>query len=267
MLFHRQYNNVLIDDYVRKLRKLNMNCIVYGKKSYGKKTIIETAFPEHEYVDITKLKKCENIYETQIFTNVHYVVIDGIDKWKPIHQKKVAKLVEIYSSRLVFLLTSTTSSTIINELKSRCVIFPILPPKKNDIITFLSNYAAISNDQIEYIVEHYDTLHDIALAVDYFKHGITPQLYKWKSVVDNICKNLQSLSHTSIRDNLYKISTMMITDTDIIKEMCNRLLVYFPSFAHNIVCCAAFYQHLLASGNKNIFYIEAFLYKLKEIIK
>lgn len=70
------------------------------------------------------------------------------------------------------------------------------------------------------------------------------------------------------RDKVYELLSNCIPAEVILKTLCQKLLIRLDDdVKHDLIHWAAYYEHRLQLGSKDIFHIEAFIAKFMSIYK
>uniref|UniRef100_A0A6C0F5G0 DNA polymerase III delta N-terminal domain-containing protein n=1 Tax=viral metagenome TaxID=1070528 RepID=A0A6C0F5G0_9ZZZZ len=266
MLLHERYKNVLIDEQISILRKLENHIIIIGPENSGKKTILKCAFPNHIIVHIDEINNSflKKLMQSVVFTKQVYLIIIGCQSEN--HGKELSSLIDKYGQYLVFLICTRNWNSIGVGISSRCTIWFLKQPSFQAKVNLLSKITQLDDNTIQKIANKYALISEILLAADLAKFTGNIELCYWEPVLSDLLKNIKHISFAQIRQKSLKLLMLMATPTEIIK----KTLDYYTSINSKHICHIALYGGLYdyrsKLGNKNLYHIEAFLFKIKDLL-
>ena len=89
-----------------------------------------------------------------------------------------------------------------------------------------------------------------------------------KAIAQDICREQSPARLVATRDKLYELLAKCIPADVILKELCAELVSKLDDeLKPQVMACAAFYEHRVQQGSKEIFHLEAFVAKFMVIYK
>jgi replication factor C subunit 3/5 len=259
MLF-RKYKNIGFDYYKEKLLCLNVPICIYGSKHIGKKSLVTYVWPN--------VVMTSSVLEIQDIANTYFnhVVCINLSQLKFADIKTLCCLIDKFSSILQVVLISNTRS-VSDLVSSRCCMFFIPLPTFDEITKNIS--PIIEKEVIDIDIKHMKgkCYHDILVELTLLQNGVDPTslTIEKDTLINELSYNLNTLSHSDIRKTIYRLFLLRVNMSDVVKDVLDRLckvheLCEFKLWA---VSQAAFYEHRIHLGNKDVYHIEAFLFAVK----
>lgn len=220
------------------------------------------------------------------------VVLTEVDKLSRQAQAALRRTMEKYTASCRLILCCNNQSKVIDPVRSRCLGIRVGAPSEDDICHVLHQVAekekiTLSEDfSIRIARESSRNLRRAILMLECSRvqagggatpHTLTSQGQSipktdWEQYIAELAKNLiqeQSPQRLmSCREKLYELLMNCIPPSIIIKTLTMELLKCLDdSIKLEVVEAAAFYEHRIALGSKEIFHLEAFLAKFMAIYK
>lgn len=195
-----------------------------------------------------------------------------------------------YSSQCRIILLCSSASKIIEPLRSRCLGIRIPAPAPDDIASLLTLIArkesiSIAPDVALKIALQCDRnlrrallmLEAIAMQVAPAKqimpdHNVSTALPDWEIFIGRLAKEiLQEQSPSKLlqsREMFYELLTNCIPAELILSTLLRELMKSLDdTLKHDVVYWAAYYEHRICQGSKEIFHLEAFVAKFMALYK
>lgn len=208
------------------------------------------------------------------------VILNEADRLSRQAQASLRRTMEKYSAQCRIILVCTSPSKIIDPVRSRCLPLRVPAPELQDIATIISAVAAKENiacpsELATAIAAQCDrNLRRALLMLEASHVGQSPtiQLPDWEVYLQRVAKEiLQEQSPTkllAVRDMLYELLCNCIPADVIITRLSAELMKSIDDqLKHEVVFWAAYYEHRLQLGSKDIFHLEAFVAKFMAIYK
>lgn len=215
------------------------------------------------------------------------VLLVEVDRLSRQAQAALRRTMEKYSTTCRLVLCCNNASKVIEPVRSRCLGIRIPSPSNDDICSVLTAVARKENQTL-----HPELAHNIAVAsqrnlrrallileashVQNASALSNPssaiQLTDWelyiKQLASDITREQSPQRLLAAREKLYELLINCIPADVIIKtlalELCENL---DDELKHEVIESAAFYEHRIATGSKDIFHLEAFIAKYMAIYK
>ncbi|KAF1803182.1 DNA clamp loader [Mucor lusitanicus] len=213
------------------------------------------------------------------------VIIDQADELTREAQAALRRTMEKYTSSMRLILCCNSLSKIIAPVRSRCLLMRVGRPETTEIVRVLQDVAhkegfSLPKELAVNIAEHAErNMRAALLALESTAvrhpdlHAISkPEDLDWEkaiaSVADAIIKEQSASKLLQIRTHLYDIITKCIQPSIILKRLTFYLLERVPEPVKiKIIQQAAFHEHRLHIGRKDIFHLEAFVANVMNIYK
>jgi len=218
------------------------------------------------------------------------VVLVEVDKLSRQAQAALRRTMEKYSASCRLILCCNNQSKVIDPVRSRCLGVRVPAPSHDDICTVLKhvsrkeqvtlpdelcvNIARDSNRNLRRAVLMFESCY--VQNRDPSGGGLKPDTpvmqTDWEVYIKQLAAEVtrqQSPQQLIVaRDKLYELLINCIPADVIIKTLALELMKNLDdSLKHEVVEAAAFYEHRIALGSKDIFHLEAFLAKYMAIYK
>ena len=136
--------------------------MLFGKAGTGKTTLAKLLMNnincDHLYINASDVRrvddlipKVRNFASTIGFQDMKIIILDEVDFISPHSQAALRNLMETFSKHCRFILTCNFVERIIDPIQSRCQIFQVIPPNKNDVAKHLHN--VLTDEGIKYEME------------------------------------------------------------------------------------------------------------------
>lgn len=219
------------------------------------------------------------------------VLLVDVDRLSRQAQAALRRTMEKYASTCRLILCCQNPSKVIEPVRSRCLGIRVPAPSHDDIVSVLQDIAvkekltlppklalSISQESSRNIrrailmLESYHVQHRDAFAMKASSHLPPIQKTDWElyitQLADDITKEQSPQCLMAAREKLYELLINCIPAQTIIKtlavELCKNL---DDELKHEVIEWAAFYEHRIAMGSKDIFHLEAFIAKYMSIYK
>jgi replication factor C subunit 3/5 len=225
---------------------------------------------------ISQLIQTKDIYTSTykiiVIRNLHYLKSDVINFF--------ASVVEKYCDNCRFLMTCSNNTTYINKiLKGRFVILKVPSPTKEELFNFskeiLNSYdCSITDSQIDSIIN--DTNRNLNKLLLYLQFSCeNKKYYKYKNTLELYCEQIYKLIKKKKIENLIKIREFaydLITKNINITAFMIELIEFFnkqdieEEKKLKILEWGTIFQSRLSKAYKEIIHLEAFIFKIIEIL-
>ena len=214
------------------------------------------------------------------------VVLVEVDRLSRQAQAALRRTMEKYSSTCRLILVCNSLSKVIEPVRSRCLGVRVAAPTHDDIAQVLKKVAAKQSltlpDQLAINIarESSRNLRRALLMLeachvqnrDGFTPDQVPQKTDWelylKQLAVDVTKEQSPARLLAAREKLYELLVNCIPATLIIKTLAVELTRNLDdNIKQEVLEWAAFYEHRIAMGSKEIFHLEAFLAKFMAIYK
>ena len=207
------------------------------------------------------------------------IVINKIDKLSYYAQAALRRTMEKYSNICKFILINDQLSTIIEPVRSRCLLVRIPLLKRDDIVMILLNICNkenidINTQNLNRILEQSNNKVNKALwLLNMYKYGIEYE-ERWIYIIDNIIKSIYNVSNYSvrkilslikfIRQQFYILFITNINTQKIIKMIMCKLIKLTENIElkYNIIELTSEYENRLHLGTRHVIHIESYIVKL-----
>mmetsp|Transcript_193 Transcript_193/g.288 ORF Transcript_193/g.288 Transcript_193/m.288 type:complete len:382 (+) Transcript_193:73-1218(+) len=215
------------------------------------------------------------------------VVLMEVDKLTRQAQAALRRTMEKYSSSCRLILCCNNQSKVIEPVRSRCLGIRVAAPSIDEICSTLKHISTKEKvtlpDPLAVGIarESSRNLRRAILMLETSRvhsgsnvlraeEGI--QKTDWELYIMNLAKDIiQEQSPQKLmaaREKLYELLVNCIPATIILKTLTTELLKSLDDeLKHEVVDAAAFYEHRIAMGSKDIFHLEAFIAKFMSIYK
>lgn len=214
------------------------------------------------------------------------VVLVEVDRLSRQAQAALRRTMEKYSSTCRLILVCNSQSKVIEPVRSRCLGVRVGAPSVENIQSVLGNVAQKQGihlpTQLAYNIaqESSRNLRRALLMLeachvqqrDQLKPDMPVQKTDWelyiRQLAIDVTKEQTPQRLQASREKLYELLVNCIPPEIILKTLLAELLKNLDdSLKHEVVEWAAFYEHRLAMGSKEIFHLEAFLAKYMALYK
>ena len=214
------------------------------------------------------------------------VVLSEVDRLSKQAQAALRRTMERYASTCRLVLICNSASKVMDPVRSRCLGIRIGAPTLDDICTVLKTTANKEHialpDELAITIaqESSRNLRRALLMLEAChvqrRDGLTATMpvpsTDWelyiKQLAVEITREQSPQRLMAAREKLYELLVNCIPASVILKTLVNELLVNLDdSLKPQVLEWAAFYEHRVAMGSKDIFHLEAFVAKYMAIYK
>nr|CCA17291.1 replication factor C subunit 3 putative [Albugo laibachii Nc14] len=213
------------------------------------------------------------------------VLLMEVDRLSKHAQHALRRTMEKYTATCRLILCCNSSSKIIEPLRSRCLGICVSAPTNREICNVLESVC--KNEGISYlpslgekIAQQSDrNLRRALLILETchvqrypFAEDQEIQLPAWEEYICTLSKVvLQEQSPAGLmkaREMVYELLANCIPSEIILKVLCRELMIRLDDdLKHELLQWAAFYEHRMQRGAKDIFHFEAFIAKFMTLYK
>lgn len=227
-----------------------------------------------EYIDtLTSTQNiCSNSYKVIIITHADKLSFQAQDLLRRICENRL-KMVR-------FIFTATTLTKINPTLRSRCCIFRVPIPSKEDLYSYIKTFdetgfsrhafnkllksASPENDSVN--VKSMLNIYQASL----IGGGKYKQYeFKYRPILDGIVEQIKAGDLENIRETLYDCYVNHLNTNVFFKYIVNSLIKEKLSveLIENIVDIGLKYEYNCQKGNKEMIHMEAFIYNLMKLFE
>jgi len=221
-------------------------------------------------------------------TDIKVVVLNQVDRLSKQAQAALRRTMEKYAVTCRLILCCDSPSKLIAPLRSRCLGIRVAAPDEDEIAKILKTVASredfiLPNSVAIKLARESDrNLRKALLMLEAAKvqstgnGAISENQYlptaDWevyiRQLATDITKEQSPQTLMIARDKLYELLVNCIPASTILKSLTRELLNNLDdSVKLDVIEWAAFYEHRLTTGSKDIFHLEAFVAKFMAIYK
>lgn len=214
------------------------------------------------------------------------VVLVEIDRMSRQAQAALRRTMERYAETCRLILICNNPSKVIDPVRSRCLGIRIPAPSHDDVCAVLKevcrkedvplpdelaiNLARESSRNLRRAILMLESCHVEQGRILKAHHPI--QKTDWEMYIaqlaSDITKEQSPQRLLAAREKLYELLINCIPPDVIIKTLAMELMKNLDdSLKHEVIEVAAFYEHRICQGSKDIFHLEAFIAKFMSIYK
>ncbi|CAG8467817.1 8316_t:CDS:10 [Paraglomus occultum] len=213
------------------------------------------------------------------------VIINEADLLSREAQASLRRTMEKYMKNLRIILCCNSTSKVIAPIRSRCLLVRVPAPTNDQIVHVLKDILKkenvnLSEPLITRVAEHsHGNLRKAILSLETAvtrnetskaddKVGLTD----WEVAIEDLAKTIlldqSQQTMLQVRTKFYELISACIPASTILKTLAFSLAkrAKIPALKPRILMEAAFYEHRLRLGNKAIFHLEAFGFKIMRLI-
>jgi len=221
-------------------------------------------------------------------TDIKVVVLNQVDRMSKQAQAALRRTMEKYAVTCRLILCCDSPSKLIAPLRSRCLGIRVAAPGEDEISKILmrvssrEDFVLPNSVAIKLARESERNLRKALLMLEAAKvqssgNGAIPENQylpsaDWevyiRQLATDITKEQSPQTLMSARDKLYELLVNCIPASTILKSLTGELMNNLDdSVKLEVIEWAAFYEHRLTTGSKDIFHLEAFVAKFMAIYK
>jgi replication factor C subunit 3/5 len=213
------------------------------------------------------------------------VLLTDVDRLSKDAQHALRRTMEKYSSSCRIILSCNSPSKVIEPVRSRCLGIRVAAPTNEEICSVLQE--VVKKEQLKIppelatkIADHSGrnlrkailTMEACRIQQYPFTADQAVQVADWERYIAGMAREIakeqspQKLLQT--REKLFELLTNCIPADEIIKCLAKELMkVLDDELKHEVMHWAAFYEHRMQLGSKEIYHLEAFVAKFMAIYK
>ena len=208
------------------------------------------------------------------------VVITEADKLTRDAQHALRRTMEKYMTNCRIILTGNSASRIIPAIKSRCLLVRIAAPSSEKMIETLATIAKKENfatdhsllNQIVAASERNLRRAILMLETCKLSGSKTPVLPQWQTFIQKMAKKVMDQPGVrrldDVRNDFYELQAHLIPPEVVFEVMIGQMLsVCDPKVKASLLRLAAFYEHKMRLGSKQIYHFEAFVANFMNVLK
>lgn len=216
------------------------------------------------------------------------VILTEVDRLSRQAQAGLRRTMEKYASSCRLILCCDSPSKVIEPVRSRCLGIRIAAPSHDEVCEVLKkvaeqesivlpdelavNIARESSRNVRRAILMLEASHVQTREAGGLKANQPVQKTDWELYITQLAVEItreQSPQRLmAAREKLYELLINCIPATVIIKTLCQELMKNLDdSLKQEVIEWAAFYEHRVAMGSKDIFHLEAFIAKYMAIYK
>ena len=214
------------------------------------------------------------------------VILTEVDKLSRQAQAALRRTMEKHTATCRLILMCNSASKVIEPVRSRCLSIRVGAPTHSHIIQILQNVvekegAGPLPDVLAQRIAEYSqrnvrrallVLESCRVKCSQFDENMEIKAYDWEIYIQRLaallCENQSPATMITARDMLYDLLTNCIPGDLILRTLIKNLFATVDDdVKHEITYWAAFYEHRMQIGQKEIFHLEAFIAKFLSIYK
>lgn len=274
--------HVIISGHVNMARRMVAHKHImrmFGKEDVGQSFESEggyTSYNEFIEVDVDRLESKSTVHDL-LKTLASYkdismngerrvIVVHNIDSMSQATMHSMRKILESYAKTAYFVMTCKSTSTIIDAIKSRCIIINAHIDTRKAAMMLLKESKR--KDLVPHIDDIIEKANDDILNFCILMELKNPQTFK-STLIDFVeealteaCQNTGYELELKIRDICTRISAACIPLPMFARLSIDFLIKSSPASAYKVTELAAEMEHLSVVSNKSLFATERFLYEL-----
>lgn len=214
------------------------------------------------------------------------VILSEVDRLSRDAQAALRRTMEKYTSSCRLILCCRNPSKVIPPVRSRCLGIRVAAPRDNEVVHVLQNIAKQENVRVSdelcarIALDARGNLRRAIFTLEACRvsggtnlmNSMVIQRPQWElfieKLADSICKEQSPMRLLEARSMVYELMVNCIPGTLILKTLANALSKKLDDeLKHEVAKWAAFYEHRMQLGSKEIFHIEAFIAKFMSLYK
>mmetsp|Transcript_33469 Transcript_33469/g.50487 ORF Transcript_33469/g.50487 Transcript_33469/m.50487 type:complete len:356 (-) Transcript_33469:703-1770(-) len=236
---------------------------------------------------IKEIASSKSVTYTKQQVDFKIVVLTEVDRLSKQAQAALRRTMEKYTQTCRLILVCNSAAKVMEPVRSRCLGIRVPAPSMDDICKVLKataekeritlpdkvsvNIARESSRNLRRAILMFEALH-----VQHRHEGLTEdvpiQTTDWQMYIHqlaaDITKEQSPQKLLAVREKLYELLVHCIPATIILKTLVQELMINLDdSLKPEVLEWAAFYEHRLVHGNKEIFHLEAFVAKFMALYK
>ena len=214
-----------------------------------------------------------------------FVVLADVDRMTKGAQAALRRTMEKYAANCRLILCCESVSKVIKPVRSRCLLIRVRSPTNADIACTLQSVC--SREQLRVPQAFTDSVarkskRNLRRALlmmqachtqkHSFRDAVALPVPDWERYItvaaNDICQSQTPQQLLAVRAKLYELAANCIPATVIIKSLLHVLLHKVDSaLKYEVIHWAAYYEHQLNMGTKEIFHVEAFVARFMSLYK
>jgi len=257
---------------IKVLIKQSKNHLVIEPNSNGfDKYLIQEIIQNYAKSQVLNIIKSRKLFKI--------IVINKVYNLSYYAQASLRRTMEKYSNICKFILISDQLSTVIEPLRSRCLLIRVSLYSNSDILNILLYISYKEKINIDFkninniIVKSENIINHAIWLLEMYKYNVDYNK-NWENIISKIVlliiniKNKQLLNIImKIRKYFYILFITNISSSLIIKKIMNKLLCYTYDIKkrYEIINITSIYNERLLLGSRHIVHIESYIIKLFEL--
>lgn len=215
-----------------------------------------------------------------ILNSISVVVITEADKLTVDAQHGLRRTMEKYIHTLRIILLGNSSSRIIPAIRSRCFLVRVAAPTEDKISEILlgvakkESFSLAEKDAQQIAIASERNLRRALLMLETMKLSNTNKIIQpqWKTYIakmaTQILKAQNVMTIQSLRQDFYELQLHLIPQEIVFATLVSEIMPNCDTkIKAQLIELAAQYEHLMKTGNKKIYYYEAFVANFMNIYR
>ena len=208
------------------------------------------------------------------------VIITEADKLTVDAQHGLRRTMEKYINSLRIILLGNSSSRLIPAIRSRCFLVRVAAPSEDKLIEILTQTAKkdsmnLSTENARKIaIASERNLRRALLMLETMKISNNDKIIlpQWKAFIKNMAESMLKSQNISklqeLRNDFYELQVHLIPPETIFINLISEILPNVDAkIKSQLIELASYYEHLMKTGSKKIYYFEAFAANFMNVYK